>query len=181
MKNRFKDDYREATRLDASGKVVREYDYVGRIYVLPFDDKRKRRTAWVNLFYALVLTAVQVVAGLLNPDSSHTFWIVYPYLFIYLPLFYSFFGVYAYSEATTRMQSVQYQHGLVRIRRSFIGVMALAGINVVLDVIYMVIHRGAIRLGIELVYCMMFILLILGVISYGRFYDRNFSGIVVEE
>ena len=181
MKNRFKDDYRETARLDSRGRAVRGYDYVGRIYVLPFDGKKKWRTVWITLLYALGLTAVQVAAGLLNPDSSHTFWIVYPYLFIYLPLFYAFFGVYAYAEATTRMQSVQYEHGLVRIRRSFVAVMVLAALNVVLDVAYMIVHRGEIRLGVELAYCLMFVLLIVGVICYGRFYDRNFGGIVVEE
>lgn len=181
MRNRFKDDYKETTRLDAKGRVVRNFDYVGRIYVLPFDEKKKRMTSRVNLAFVAGLTAIQVIAGLLNPDSSRTFWIVYPYLFIYLPLFYAFFGVYSYSEATTRMQSAQYQHGLVRIRRSLLAVMVLAAINALLDVIYMIIHRGEIRLGIELVYCLMFVLLIVGVVCYGRFYDRNFARITIEE
>lgn len=181
MRNEFKDDYRETTRLNADGKAVRDYEYVGRFYVLPFDEKQKRRTARINLWYVLGLTAVQVLAGMMNQDSSHTFWIVYPYLFLYLPLFYAFFGVYAYSKAQVRMQSAQYRHGLVRIRRSLIGVLVLAAVNFLLDVVYMVLHRGTIRLGVELAYCLMFVLLIAGVVLYGRFYDRAYGGIVVEE
>lgn len=181
MKNKFKDDYREAKRPDASGRVVRDYDYVGQIYVLPFDEKKKRMTSLVNLAFVAGLAAVQVAAGLLNPDSSHTFWIVYPYLFIYLPLFYAFFGVYTYAEATTRLQRVQYQNGLGRIRRSLIGILVLAAVNIVLDVVYMIVHRGGIRLWVELAYCMMFALQIAGVVGYGRFYDKNFTGIVIEE
>lgn len=181
MRNQFREDYRETTRFNADGRIIRDYEYVGRFYVLPFGEKRKRRTAWINLGYVLGLTAVQVLAGLLNPDSSHTFWIVYPYLFLYLPLFYAFFGVYAYAKAPLRMQSAQYRHGLLRIRRSLIGVLVLAAVNALLDVVYMVLHRGTIRPGTELAYCLTFVLLIAGVILYGRFYDRAYGGIVVKE
>lgn len=181
MRNKFKGDYRETTRLDANGRVVRDYDYVGRFYVLPFDEKTKRRTAWINLCYVLAITAVQVLAGLLNQDSSHTFWIVYPYLFLYLPLFYAFFGVHAYSEASLRMQSAQYEQGLVRIRKSLIAVLVLAAVNAVLDIVYIIIHRGEIRLGTEIAYCFTFLVQIAGVAAYGRFYDRNYGGITVEE
>ena len=79
------------------------------------------------------------------------------------------------------MQSAQYRHGLVRIRRSFIAVMVLAAANAVLDIIYMIVHFGEVRLGAELAYCLMFVLLIAGVVCYARFYDRNFGGITVEE
>ena len=76
MRNRYKDDYRETYRLNDRGQRVREYEYVGRFYVLPFDGERKKKTAGVNLLYAAGLTAAAVFAGMLNPDSSRTFWIV---------------------------------------------------------------------------------------------------------
>lgn len=180
MRNRYKDDYRETYRLNGRGQRVREYEYVGRFYVLPFDGEQKRKTARVNFLYAAGLTAVQVAAGMLNPDSSRTFWIVYPYLFLYLPLFYAFFGVYAYAQAPVRMQSAQYHNGLMRIRRSFMGVLVLSAANIAADIVYMVLYHDRIRMVTELVYCLMFVILIAAVVCYGRFYDRTYAGITVE-
>lgn len=180
MRNRYKDDYRETYRLNDRGQRVREYEYVGRFYVLPFDGERKKKTAGVNLLYAAGLTAAAVFAGMLNPDSSRTFWIVYPYLFLYLPLFYAFFGVYAYAQAPVRMQSAQYQNGLMRIRRSFMGVLVLSAANIAADIVYMVLYHDRIRMVTELVYCLMFVVLIVAVVCYGRFYDRTYAGITVE-
>jgi hypothetical protein len=181
IKNNYKDDYSRFLRLNRKGRVVPDISYIGDYYVLPFDEKQKKKTGMYNLLGAVLLLAVQIVAGLVNQDSSRTFWIVYPYLFTFLPLAYLVAGAVRYLEAPLRMQKAHYETSIARIKHSCIGTMVLAGFSVVLDIVYMLLHHDAIHMGRELCYlgCHIFYLFLAAV--YGRYYDRTYSGIVLEK
>ena len=85
LKNKYKNDFQKTSRMDAKGRMVQDSIYIGDIYVLPFDEKKKKQTNRVTLGFAAAMVAIQLLAGMMNQDSSRTFWIVYPYLFIFLP------------------------------------------------------------------------------------------------
>ena len=87
IKNRFKDDYSWNARLNGKGRVVDDICYTGYYYILPFSEKEKKKTNWINMAFAAILLVLQVVAGMVNQDSSRTFWVLYPYLFTFLPVF----------------------------------------------------------------------------------------------
>lgn len=52
IKNRFKDDYSQYTRLSGKGRVVEDICYTGDYYILPFDKDKKKKTGLVNLGFA---------------------------------------------------------------------------------------------------------------------------------
>ena len=66
------------------------------------------------------------------------------------------------------------------MKRSCIGAMVLTGIGAVLDLVYMVLHRGGIRMGIECIYLIGHFLFLAVAFSFGKYYDRNYSGILIE-
>jgi hypothetical protein len=181
IKNNYKDDYSRFLRLNRKGRVVPDISYIGDYYVLPFDEKQKKQTGVYNLLGAGLLLAVQIVAGLLNQDSSRTFWIVYPYLFTFLPLAYMMAGAVRYLEVPLRMQKAHYETSIARIRHSCIGTMVLVGISVALDIVYMLLHRGTFHVGRELVYLGCHVIYLLLAAVYGRYYDRTYGGIVLEK
>ena len=118
--------------------------------------------------------------GLINPDSSRTAWIVFPYLFVILPLGYMLYGAVSYIGAPVRMHRAHYETGLLRMKRSCIGAMVLTGIGAVLDLVYMVLHRGEIRMGMECIYLICHFLFLAVAFFFGKYYDRNYSGILIE-
>lgn len=181
IKNNYKDDYSRFARLNGKGRVVDDICYMGDYYILPLDEDGKKKTNLVNIGLAVMLISIQVVAGMVNQDSSRTFWIVYPYLFIFLPLAYLFIGAVSYWSDPLKMQKAQYETGLARIRRSCIGAMALTVISAALDVIYMFLHHAEIRMGRELLYLLCHILLLAGAFLYGRYYNKTYGGLRIEK
>ena len=180
IKNRFKDDYSQYTRLSGKGRVVEDICYTGDYYILPFDKDKKKKTGLVNLGFALALMAVQTAAGMVNQDSSRTFWIVYPYLFVFLPAIYFLIGAVSFWGCPVRMQKVQYETGLARIRRSCVGVVVMAGIGMALELVYILLHHGDVRMERELLYLLCHGLLLAAGFLYGRCYNRTYSGLIIE-
>lgn len=181
LKNKYKDDYSRFERQNGKGRVVEDICYTGDYYILPFEKKQKRRTNLANIGFTGLLWAIQIAAGMVNQDSSRTFWIVYPYLFLYLPLAYLFLGAVTYLEVSLRMQKVHYETGVTRIQRSLKGAMVLSGICIVLGLAYMILHYREIQIGRELIYLLCHCLFLSVAFLYARYYNRTYSGIVVEK
>lgn len=152
-----------------------------RVYVLEMSDSRKKQSSCVNLAFVLGISVFQLLAGMVNQDSSRTGWIVFLYLFTYLPLIYAFFGVFTYWEAGTTMSCLQYQHGLMRIRKSLFAVLVMDVIGIAFEIIYMVLHRNGMDFAPELMYLLLHLPHIILVVVYGRYYDRTFASSVKEK
>ena len=152
-----------------------------RVYVLEMSDSGKKQSSCVNFAFVLGIAAFQLLAGMVNQDSSRTGWIVFLYLFTYLPLIYAFFGVFTYWEAGTTMSCLQYQHGLMRIRKSLFAVLVMDVIGIAFEIIYMVLHRNGMDFAPELMYLLLHLPHIILVVVYGRYYDRTFASSVKEK
>ncbi len=178
---------RQFTRLSGKGRVVDDACYSGDYYVLPFDGNEeewkawRRKTGMVNLTAAVFLLGIQIAAGMVNQDSSRTFWIVYPYLFLFPPLAYLLAGAAVYFVTPRRMQRVQYETGIARIRRSCRGAMGLETLCAVLDVFYIFRHFGEIRLERELLYLFCHILFLAAAFCYVRYYNRTYGGLWMDK
>lgn len=181
LRNNYKDDYSQFTRLNGKGRVVDDICYIGDYYILPLDEKQKKKSNPVNIGVAALLMVIQIGAGMVNQDSSRTFWIVYPYLFIFLPLAYMAVGAVSYCSDPLRMQKAQYETGLARIRRSCIGASVLTVISAVLDVVYIFLHRADVRLDRELLYLLCHILFLAATFLYGRYYNKTYGGLRIEK
>ena len=181
IKNRFKDDYSWNARLNGKGRVVDDICYTGYYYILPFSEKQKKKTNWINMTFAVILLALQVAAGMVNQDSSRTFWVLYPYLFTFLPVFYFLVGAFSYWSDPLRMQKAQYETGIARMKRSCIGSMVMTIISVILDIVYMVIHRGDMQTGKEFLYTGVLIFYIIVCVCFGVYYDRTYAGLRTEQ
>lgn len=172
LRNKYKDDYR---RMDAG-----QYEYTGRYYTLPLKENQKRKAECVNFAAVAGFLLLELAGGILNPDSSRTFWIVFPYLFLFLPTAYMWMGAFAFHTVPVKMQRSGYEKSLVRMRRSCLAVMVLAGIQIFLDLLYIFWHLSDICLVTEILYLLCFVSIeILGIL-YGKKYDRMYSDIEID-
>lgn len=180
MRNKYKDSYRKTTEIDARGRMVDRYVYAGGYYVLPFDEQKKKNTNLINLGFAAFLAVILLLTGMVNQSSSRTFWVVYPYLFIYLPLIYLIIGVIDYLGCGLHIQIDVYDKSIRRIRHSVWGIIIMSGIAVICDVIYLILFHGHIELARELIYLAGLVFLVVTGVCYGICYDRMFAGIILE-
>ena len=156
IKNPYQKDYQNELKQNRHGLLVTRTSYQGDFYVLPFDEQQKRRTGILNVIWTIALWVIELGMGLINPDSSR------------------------YIGAPLRMHRAHYETGLLRMKRSCIGAMVLTGIGAVLDLVYMVLHRGEIRMGMECIYLICHFLFLAVAFFFGKYYDRNYSGILIE-
>ncbi len=181
LKNTYRDDYTPSAYLNDKGKLVKSTIYNGDLYVLPFDAKQKRRTGLVNLGFSLLFGALFAGGGMVNQDSSHTFWIVFPYIFIFLPIGYFFLGAVSYFGTPLRMERAAYDGSLLRLRRSCLGAMVMTVISAALDILYLALYHDTIQVQRECVYLLFHILFLAAAVCYGKLFDRMYGGLTVEK
>ena len=181
IKNKYKSDYQAAPRLDARGRIRTDYYYTGEYYCIPLDEAGKKKAAVHNFLFGGSMLLIAVLAGMLNPESSRTAWIVFPYIFLYLPCAYMLFGAYAFTGAKLKMEKACYDGSIVRMMRSCRGVIILSILNVILDVVYMILHFDTINKMKEFGYCGCLVVIAIIGIAYGIYFDRTYMPVTIEQ
>lgn len=153
----------------------------------------KKKTGRINLLFVVLYFVFIVGIGLLNQDSSRTLWIVIPYFCMFLPLALFAGGAYTYWHAALPMTPEVYKASIVRMRHSIIGMLGLAGLNIILDIIFIIRHfsgnvafnttvdkmgqNTSLRLSGELIYIGGFLILIGISIAFAKVYDKYYTDI----
>ena len=150
--------------------------------VLPFGADEKRKKALVNLGFSFVFLLLQIVAGSLNPSSSRTVWIFYPYIVVFLPIAYFFSGALFFMKATERLSRKVWEKSLARCRHSGVALLVLAAVNALLELVFILLNRGefsgwgfASGAGRDVAYFAVFLCMTAVCVLYGIFFDRSFS------
>ncbi len=180
LHNPYKGDYDHVPEVDGKGRFRDRFFYKGDLYVLPYDETEKKKTYLPCLLFGAGMFASLIVQGLVNQTSSRTLWVVLPYFFQFLPVFFFLIGIVEYAGATPRMTREQYDKGIGRIHFNGIGVIVTAAISIICEVVYLIIRRGQYDIGREMIYLLLHLPVILVAILFARYYNKTFSGISVE-
>ncbi|WP_029323171.1 hypothetical protein [Butyrivibrio sp. AE3004] len=180
LHNPYKGDFNHTPEMDKKGRFRDRFFYTGDIYVLPYDEKEKKKTYLPCVLYGVGILVALFAQGLVNQSSSRTIWVVLPYFFQYLPALFYLIGVVEYTGSTCRMTRPQYDKGIGRMRFCAISVIVLAVISTVCEIIYLVLRKGQYDLSGEIVYLLLHIPTIFLALWFSRYYNRHFSGITVE-
>ena len=152
-----------------------ESDY----FVLPDDGKKRRKGALMNLCFCFLFIALLVAAGLVNQSSSRTAWIFYPYIVLFLPAVYFAFGACAFASLVLVRHNVslsrkEWEKSLARCKHSGGALLVLSGINALLEIVFIVLHRND-EIVRDIVYLGVLLGLTFGCVLYGIYFDRSFS------
>ena len=161
-------------------------------FIIPYDEKKKRKIALINLYFCFLFLLLQILAGLMNQSSSRTAWIFFPYILLFLPIAYFFFGattfitvpkknsVMTIDQETEHEQSCislsrkEWEKSLARCKHSGFALLAISCINALLEFVYIVLHRND---GITKDFLYLAVLIVMAAMCalYGIFFDRSFS------
>ena len=161
--------------------MKKNYNYTDECYCLPLDEAGKKKARLANVLFGLAMLLVTGAAGLINPDSSRTAWIVFPYVFLFLPCAYMLLGAHSFWGAKVRMPKPVYDVSIIRMQRSCWGIIILATVNTVLDVVYIVLHFGTLNRIKEFCYCGCMILVFIIGMAFGKYFDRTYTPVQVEK
>ena len=93
IKNPYQKDYQNELKQNRHGSSGDKNVLSGRFFMcFRLMSSRSGGQAFLNVIWTIALWVIELGMGLLNPDSSRTAWIVFPYLFVILPLGYMLYG-----------------------------------------------------------------------------------------
>ena len=177
--NKYKDDYKQVQSVGLDGKLRTVTFYDGSYYELPYDEKQFKKNKITCLIFSIMFLLIYLMAGYVNTDSSKTAWIVFPYLFIFLPIAFDIFAVINLFGLKSRMERAGYEASILRLKNSSIAIIVLTILNIVLDLIFIILNRYTLNFVLEISYIVLLLILIISVIAFGKKYDKMFGGVVL--
>lgn len=145
------------------------------VYKVPYSKAEFVKHSHVSMLISIIIIALFIFAGIINPDSSRTFWIVFPYIFLILPIGFNFLGCFYLNSLEMTFDSVAYNQSIGRIRHSSEGIIVLSLINIVLDIIFIITKLNSINILMELCYLFILILILGTTIFFGYLYGKYFG------
>lgn len=152
-----------------------KYKNDNRFYKLDINETEKRKVNLWNWLYFAGMFAFWLLAGLVNQDSSRCFYVLFPYYFIFLPIIYFGYGALNFGGISSGMDGVAYDGSIRRMHRSGLGIIIWTGINVLLDIIYIILNFQTTNVWKEIVYCIFLVGIIVVGFGFAKFYDRNYA------
>ena len=178
--NKYKNDYKQVQGFGRDGKLKTITYYEGSYYRFPYDSGELKKNKICSLIFGLLFLALFVLAGSINADSSRTVWIVFPYLFIFLPIALFLLGVVSLFFIKDRMEKGEYEGSIIRMKNSGLAIFWVTIINIFLDVIFIIKNLKTIILGKEIFYIAILIILIITVLVFAKKYDKMFGGVYLD-
>ena len=151
-----------------------------RYYKLDINEIEKKKANRWNWVYFAGMFAFWILAGLINQDSSRIFYVLFPYYFIFLPIIYFGYGVLNFSGLSVNMDGVAYDGSIRRMHRSGLGIIIWTGINILLDIIYIILNFQTANIGKEILYVVCLVGVMVVGILFGKFYDKTYTKFSLE-
>ena len=179
LHNPYKGDYDHKPEVDKKGRFRDKFYYTGDLFVLPFDEKTKKRSVWQFTLFEVLLLAELLGQGMLNQTSSRTLWIVLPYLFQILPVLLMLVGTFEYKLSRLHMVRSEYDKGVARMRRSAYGLIVLTAVSFICTLVYIILRHGNEEFdpAKEVIYLLWHFLTVGLMVLYGKLYSKYFSQI----
>lgn len=142
MGRRYKYTKDYETRVEMKGnKKVETLIYKGKYYKFDISDAKFKRLKLVYILFSCLFFIAFVFIGLLNTNGSRQFYIILPYLFTFLPIFYEIMGTIKLLKSESKLTFVEYDTSVSRIRRSTIGILVFSMTSVIGEIIYLMSNK----------------------------------------
>ncbi len=112
--------------------------YKGTYY--SFDASRNQVTKLkiIYLVYAVLMAIVFFLIGMLNHEASRKFYVLMPYVFMFLPIYYTMLGAIKFVRSKELMTRIEYEQSILRLKRSGLGLVILSITTMIGQLIYFV-------------------------------------------
>lgn len=124
-RGKYRKDYE--TQVEIQGKKTkRTLIYKGKYYKIDIEEQKlKKMKITYSILCCLTLLSFLFV-GFQNTAGSRKFYIILPFIFTFLPIFYEIMGTIKFITNRPKMTVIEYDSSLKRVKRSTIGIMILS-------------------------------------------------------
>lgn len=158
---KYKIDYRVETEIQAKGKPIQEIIYIGDYYNLEISDDDYKKTKKIQSFFVLLIVAFYILGGLVNNDGSWEFYVMLPYVCLFLPIAYLIMGFIGIINMPSIMERATYDQSVDRMVKTSKIVKWISSYVLIADLLFMLINIQNIAWIREIVFlCIVFVLFI---------------------
>ncbi|WP_312369825.1 hypothetical protein [Lachnoclostridium sp.] len=143
-KRAYVNDYDINTEVTKEGNKYKEkknITYHGKYYRIQMDNKKIKKAKWINVIYGLVFFILFTFLGFLNNESSRMLYVVLPYVFLFLPIFYTNMGTIKLLNITGDMTVKEYELTIQRMRKTTLSMLILAIACTIGEILYLVRNK----------------------------------------
>ena len=119
---KYKLDYRVETELHENKKPTKQIIYTGTYYYFSILEAEKKKTIKKQFFLTITILCFFLIGGMLNNGGSRMFYIVLPYICLFLPIVYLLMGVVNFITTPPKMEFGTYDKSIMRIKRTSKGI-----------------------------------------------------------
>lgn len=165
-------DYVPDSKVKDNGKIIQEVKYAGDYYEYSLSAIEYQRMRRVILIALVMITVIYLPAGFLNNSGSFCFYVLLPYITIFLPLTYLLRAYIRTPRELQRMEFAIYDKSYLRVKFSLVGIIATSLATVVGDIVFIVRNVSEIALVKEVVFCIGIIVILVIAILVLRYHNR---------
>lgn len=152
-------DYKLVSKELPNGKIKQVAIYTGKYYICMLNETEFRKFKFYFLTLALCSSITVIGIGFLNNPGSRVAYVSLPYVSLFLPMVYGLLGAIKFAISGLRLDQTAYDKSKIRIHRSTIWQIALSGITILGDTLFILFNKNMDMLYKELIFtgCMIFI------------------------
>ncbi|WP_066715734.1 hypothetical protein [Clostridium sp. Marseille-P299] len=139
-RGKYRKDYE--SHIEVQGKRKKKtLIYKGKYYKIDINQEElKNMKIKYAIFSALTMLAF-IFVGLQNTEGSRKFYIILPYIFTFLPIFYEIMGTIKLITNKQKMTFVEYDTSIQRIKRSTIGILIFSLSSSFGEIIFLITNK----------------------------------------
>lgn len=160
MKKYYK-DYKPITKVFPDGQKKQEMEYTGKYYNCQLTEDQLKRKKMQYIIFVFCITAIETVTGFLNNPGSRKFYVVLPYVGLFLPTIYSIIGTGIFAKSGTILEYAVYDKSRNRIYHSTVAQIVLGIMVIIGDICFILLEKNIHNTADELVFIMEMLLQVL--------------------
>lgn len=171
MKKYYK-DYSTDAKESANGKVTDKVKYTGDYYKYQLSNSEYNRMRMAILLVLVAFIIIYVGLGFLNNSGSRCFYVLFPYICMFLPLVYLLRSYYRIPREVQKIEYAIYDKSYLRLKYSVVGMIATSITTVVGDIIFIIRNTNEIILSKEIIFCIANIMIAVISVLLLRYHNR---------
>ena len=140
INDKYKKDYDHRPVTDAKGRFKDEFYYTGERTDLNMDAEHKKKAGIRFLLFGAAMFCAALLPGFVEHAASRVLWVMVPWACCFLPSGYFLLGAFEFATNGTSLTRREYDHSIERMRNSVWGIIFLTVVNLVVAIIYSVMH-----------------------------------------
>ena len=135
---RYADDYKIVVEVDEKGKERKKAVYNRNYFSVSLDEQGLKEIKRNSLILFILIVILHVTAGFLSSQGMYQFYVAFPYVFAFLPLYFLIAGILRLPKEKRPYRRDEIGHSFRRMKKNSLALFILLAIAVIGEFVFLV-------------------------------------------